>query len=69
MSRTQATAPTKAAALIGSGVAALLLNLVACLIRDQTMTGLALLGVVLLIAGVLLLELHATTPTTLDPQE
>ena len=76
MSRTtKATAPvrytadtllTKASVLIGSGLAVLLLNLAACLVRGQVMTGLALVGVALLVGGVLVLEAPAD-PALFDP--
>lgn len=57
---------TKSSVLLGSGLAVLLLNLAACLIRGQVMTGLALVGVALLIGGVLVLEAPAD-PALLDP--
>lgn len=57
---------TKTSVLIGSGLAVLLLNLAACLVRGQVMTGLALVGVALLIGGVLVLEAPAD-PALLDP--
>lgn len=76
MSRTtQATAPvrytadtllTKASVLLGSGLAVLVLNMAACLVRGQAMTGLALLGIALIIGGVLVLEAPADPPLV-DP--
>lgn len=60
------TVLTKASVLIFSGLAVLLINLAACLVRGQVMTGLALVGVALLIGGVLVLEAPAD-PALLDP--
>lgn len=65
MSHSERRTRSAALLLIAAGLV-LLLNLTACLVRGQIMTGLALWGVGLLAGAVLLLEAPAV-PVLIDP--